>query len=121
MTNGEKFKTAEERAKEFEAFCSGHICEVCPLRAIKPDCGASRGQFAWLELEADGAEPLPCPFCGYRCFAVESISKKKWLVFCEQNESCGYSSGAYATKGYAIAAHNRVARAVMADGKKEEK
>ena len=30
MTNEEKYKTAEERAKEFQKFCSNRRCSTCP-------------------------------------------------------------------------------------------
>lgn len=120
MLNSEKYKTAEERAKEFEIFCSEHICEECPLNEIKPDCGDSRGQFAWLELEAGPGKIDDCPYCGSHCL-TRRVSGGTWRVVCKKDISCMYSSGLYKTEHDAIFAHNRVARSVMAADKKEEK
>lgn len=111
MRNFEKFKTAEERAKAFEKFCNVHDkcdCSGCPLSEIKPDCGQSRGQFAWLDLEAEEEEkPLPCPFCGGEVKFKHMVGGYSYV--CE----CGYCATFSEFKSEAIAAHNRVARAVM--------
>lgn len=121
MTNAEKYKTAEARAKGFETFCSGHICEVCPLKAIKPDCGESRGQFAWLELETEWTEPLPCPYCGMKAVVKSYITVRHVENHVVECSNCQYRSGEKYQRDAVIADHNRVARAVMSDGKKEEK
>ena len=62
MTNGEKYKDPEERAKMFCKFCSSQgscvNCQFNKVDAIPPACA-----FAWEELEYK-EELLPCPFCG---------------------------------------------------------
>jgi Lar family restriction alleviation protein len=61
MTNGEKYKTAEERTDGFRKFCTEfETCIGCSLysRNHPRDC-----TFAWLDLEYK-AELKPCPFCG---------------------------------------------------------
>lgn len=112
MTNFEKFKTAEERANAFEIFCSAHICEECPLNETKPDCGHSRGQFAWLDLEAEEEKSLPCPFC---CSDTVITYEKVGNVdsYCIECTECKYRSVEKFQKDVAISVHNRVARAVM--------
>ena len=45
MTNGEKYKTEEERKKAFESFCIGRKCGKCPVFAKPASCF-----FAWTEL-----------------------------------------------------------------------
>ena len=113
MTNGEKFKTAEERAKAFTKWCeekqktaigkvAKHECSDCPLDERTPCCF-----FFWLDLEAEEEKPLPCPFCG-REVSVHTDAPEEW-VSCE----CGYSSKMM-NHGCSIAAHNRVARAMLA-------
>lgn len=102
MTNGEKYKTAEERA---EAYSKTQDVQrgrgfVSPILA-----------FAWLELEAAEEKPLPCPFCGGEC----EVGLGR--VFCK-TQSC-YCSKSFDMNEKAIAAHNRVARAVMAAKEKE--
>lgn len=111
MTNYEKYPTAEERAKGFETFCAEHICETCPLNGIKPDCGDSRGQFAWLDLEAEEEKPLPCPLCGGR-MGVHGPHLK--CVRCRLSIFYG------TTTKEVVSAFNRIARAMMDAGRKDE-
>lgn len=49
MTNGEKFKTAVERARNFKSFCESqkHGCNECELT----DCAGDECRYAWLTLE----------------------------------------------------------------------
>lgn len=49
MTNGEKYKSVEERTKAFDEYCESkeRFCINCKLTAFKRNC-----HFAWLELEA---------------------------------------------------------------------
>lgn len=117
MTNAEKFKAAEVRAKEFGKWCEknkifdSHGNTACAWRCVF--C-----TFAWLDREAEDDEPLPCPFCGNNSVLIvnDKSSPMPWSVKC----SCGYSSERTPDKELTIAAHNRVARAVMEAGKKEE-
>jgi len=61
MTNGEKYKTAQERANAFRKFCESHdrVCAGCPL-----DCNTRRSRdesmFAWLDLEKENSELREC-------------------------------------------------------------
>lgn len=48
MTNGEKYKTTEERTAAFREYCNGRKCTVCPNREHTDTRGCG---FAWLELE----------------------------------------------------------------------
>jgi hypothetical protein len=49
MTNGEKFKTAVDRAHKFKLFCESqkHGCNDCELTG----CAGDECRYAWLELE----------------------------------------------------------------------
>lgn len=62
MTNAQRFKTAEERARAFSKFCSNGLCvECCIWRKFKK---ISNCKFIWLDLEYE-EKPKPCPFCGH--------------------------------------------------------
>ena len=61
MTNGEKYKTDEERFVNFDKFCKEQrFCLSCKYRdeLLEVKCYSK-----WLEKEAE-EELLPCPFCG---------------------------------------------------------
>jgi hypothetical protein len=60
MTNGEKFKTADERIKHFSEFCATRKCDICKCTGK----GASilKCAFDWLDLEYR-EELKNCPFC----------------------------------------------------------
>lgn len=113
MKNEQKYNTAEERVKAFEDWCIdirvGGECHACKLSKIASHwvCFAH-----WLSLEAENEKPEPCPFCGGMCVAYDKV------VVC-QNVKCDYRSGSYDNRYAAIAAHNRVARAVMASEESE--
>ena len=112
MTNAEKFKTADERAKAFGKWCERtKIHDSYGDAACAVKCGFCH--FAWLDLEAY-EEILPCPFCGRKC----TTSSERKVVVCS---NCSYTSIQGWEMKDTIAAHNRVARAVIAAGKKEEK
>lgn len=108
MKNFEKYKTVDERANAYEDFCFNHDCEDCPLNGTKPDCGQSRGQFAWLELDADAEEPLPCPCCGNKMLHKHDVinDAKVWLSCGE----CGYRSPWEMNIDVAVRRHNEIAR-----------
>lgn len=123
MKNSEKFKTAEERAKAFTKWCAEkqktaigkvakHECSDCPLDEHTPCCF-----FFWLDLEAEEEKPLPCPFCGSNTVVKSNVTVRhvdNHLVECT---NCQYRSEEKFDRDCAIAAHNRVARAVMEAGK----
>ena len=106
MNNEQKYKTAEERVKEFLS-----------QREVSSIATDVANEFAhWLALEAE-EEPEPCPFCGG---TTEVITDEQgyYGVSCIH---CDYTSERYEQSIYAIAAHNRVARAVEAVKKGETK
>lgn len=97
MTNEQKYKTAEERVKEFLS-----------QREVSSIATDVANEFAhWLALEAE-EEPEPCPFCGG---TTEVITDEQgyYGVSCIH---CDYTSERYEQSIYAIAAHNHVCRAV---------
>lgn len=121
MLNIEKYTTADERARAFDKWCDARSCDKCELRTIYLTAATgSVCPIVWLDQEAEEEKIEDCPYCGGSCL-VSNGAVGKYRVFCEKNLSCMYSSGAYVTEHEAIAAHNRVARAVMEAGKKEKK
>lgn len=107
MKNEQKYNTAEERNYAFAKYCGSRLCQECKLhdkRNNELTCA-----FNWLSLEAEDEKPEPCPFCGgittnVKCGGV-------YRVECVR---CGYKSANRNDPSAAIAAHNRVARAVRA-------
>lgn len=103
MTNEEKYKTPEERAKAYFAFCSRHqnagICLGCPALQEVGICVLN-----WLALDAD-EEPIPCPFCGGKATLYE-VAGVKPHVQCNACRVSMYGD----TRIEAIAAWNRRAK-----------
>lgn len=112
MTNGEKYKTAEERFAAFMGYCDRHRkkfngCTIgnCPLRTTsKRAC-----QFLWLSLEAEEEKPLPCPCCGgearsYADLLTCACGSYGYRVRCTV---CGMASRVFESMEVAIAAWNR--------------
>lgn len=62
MTNGKKYKTAEERFDEFRKFCKDRQCEHCPCKG-EIHGSDYKCMLEWLDLEYK-EELKPCPFCG---------------------------------------------------------
>lgn len=117
MKNGEKYKTQEERANAFAVFCGAQKCSECAMHVDLPyQCA-----FEWLELDATEERIEPCPFCGNKCEVLMSYFEDDCVFIRCKNEDCTYLSGAADTKAAAIAAHNRVAKAVMAAKEGESK
>ena len=113
MTNEQKYKTPEERIKAFYDFCKGqgdrcNHCEIAKKRlsiSRRSECAVY-----WLAIEAKD-KPEPCPFCNGE---TEIVSCNGGIqVRCTH---CGYTSEGYreGKENEAIAAHNRVCRAVEA-------
>jgi Lar family restriction alleviation protein len=103
MTNGEKFKTAEERTEGFIGFCTEfESCIGCPLysRNHPRDCS-----FAWLDFEYK-EELKPCPFCDGEAKVIEARSAgvNYYLVECTK---CFGRTVSYLKQEEAIAAWNR--------------
>ena len=106
MTNEQKYKTTEERVKEFLS-----------QREVSSIATVIANEFAhWLALEAE-EEPEPCPFC-WGTTEVITDEQGYYGVSCIH---CDYTSERYEQSIYAIAAHNRVFRAVEAMKKGEVK
>lgn len=102
MKNGEKFKTAEERAAAFGNWCYHQKRETNNCK----DCDECH--FAWLEREEDQEKPLPCPCCGNVEMAkFDDICNPKTFIFCP---SCGYRSPWEMNIDVAIARHNELCR-----------
>lgn len=111
MKNFEKFVNVDEREKEFLLFCNGHSddgsCVRCPLNnKANKRLGCA---YAWLDLEAN-EDPMPCPFCGSECFL--KMYSEGYEVYCSE-QGC-YIGKNFETGDEAIAAHNRVCKAVAA-------
>lgn len=104
MTNGEKYKTAKEREDAYTEFRNKTRSEI--------------GRFAWLDLEAEEEKPMPCPFCASDCSVIDNGGDL--FVQCS-NDDCQYSGKLTTTKDAAIAAHNRVCKAVDAYNESEVK
>lgn len=113
MTNSEKFKTAEERARAFEKYCALLTCKQCEVCRKKLNHSVYTCLAFWLDLEAEEEKPLPRPFCGndVRPYDFDGIT-----YACE----CGYRSQVKSLIGEAIAAHNRLARSLIDAMKREE-
>lgn len=99
MTNEEKYKTAKERQKAFESFCSMNNCKRCP--AFKDDSGC---YFNWLDLEYE-EELKPCPFCG--CNEVKIAEAFTGSGHCVHCKRCDAKSGTYYVAENAVNAWNR--------------
>lgn len=118
ITNEMKYKTPDERNHAFNEWCSNSFCESCKLKAHN-FYGGDGCRFYWLALEAEEEKLEPCPFCGGECLTSNAVGGM-WRVYCEKDMTCLYSSGTFLTEAEAIAAHNRVARAVRAAKESEE-
>lgn len=113
MTNFEKYKTAEERVKAFEDWWNIRGgCGNCVL-LNKANCA-----LYWLDLEAEEEKPLPCPYCGSNTVITSHDTVCHVNKYCIECTECSYRSEKKFQKEGAIAAHNRVAKAVM-EAKKE--
>ena len=110
MKNEEKFKTAEERKIAHTAYCDrkGYDCDT--------DVSCIECAFNWLALEAVEESPEPCFYCGGK---VHLDDNGPMLFYIKCN--CGYRSRDFTRRDIAIAAHNRMARAVRAERESEEK
>ena len=116
MTNEQKYKTAEERNDAFNEWCFNRDCETCKLKAHNFD-GGDGCRFYWLALEAEEEKPEPCPFCG----GTTEVTKDEQGYYGVSCIHCDYTSERYEQCIYAIAAHNRVCRAVEAAKKGDVK
>ena len=110
MLNQDKYKTPEERNDAFKEWCINRNCESCELKSHNVFDEGDGCRFYWLDLEAE-EEPEPCFFCGNRYLAITKDGNNLWSVSCT---ACLYESRHHADRDTAIAAHNRVASAVMA-------
>ena len=102
MTNEQKYRTAEERIKAFNAWCLRTTCDKCD-KPKNMSCG-----IYWLALPCEDKKPEPCQFCG-----GETRPRRLVGGFCVECD-CGYTSPFAETEAVAVAAHNRMVRAVRA-------
>ena len=108
MTNGEKYKSIDDRVYAFRRYCAETTCPNC---CIKPYVGARRVGYVdrcilkWLALEAE-EKPLPCPFCGAEAEIDSAIHHGSYYYFVEC-KNCHMSSISCLMKNEAIAAWNR--------------
>ena len=119
MKNGEKYKAVEERIENYDKFCAQHTCDSCPIGGVGKV--VTHCKFRWLELEAEEEKPMKCPYCGGDVVLGKSTRIKTGehrQIWCSDEQGCGYYGPLKKTLEGAIAAHNRVCRAVM-DAKKE--
>ena len=127
MTNEQKYKTPDERVKAFMDFYGEQkdgICKLCMFQ--KNGCigsKVSRGFLCyqnWLALPCEEEKLESCPFCGDKgeVHLIEIKDPKENFVRCAR---CFYTSPHCDYANEAVAAHNRVARAVRAAEKGEVK
>ena len=106
LTNEQKFKTAEERVKEFGEFCKNEFCNQCnhlDCKLYKQGSAILHCYDGWLALEAEEEKPENCPFCNEMTLVG---GRDINFVYCP-NESCEYNGPNGKTKAEAIAAWNR--------------
>lgn len=125
MTNSEKYKTAEEREEERErahkAWCTNDNKEK---KFRCPNVGCIGCAFRWLDLEAEEAEeaeeekPLPCIYCGNDM--MQFHDEYGYGLLCATTQ-CGATTYRFNNPEQAVKEYNKIARAVMEYGKKEEK
>lgn len=118
MTNGEKFKTIEDRAMAFRKFCANNICKGpaanCIFSGRLHDKAKHMCEFAWLELEYK-EELKPCPFCGSRAEVKQVYCSDKYYIACSSHKElfkdccviAGVGARVYDTADEAISAWNR--------------
>lgn len=95
MTNGEKFKTIEERVKQFKKFCN-HACWECQLKEARDTI---RCPFNWLNLEYE-EELQPCPLCGHTDIRMRQYANTGvWYICCN---GCGCRTGGNVVKDMAV-------------------
>ena len=114
MTNEQKYKTQEERIKAFDDFCKGQgdRCNHCEIARKRLSISRrSECVVYWLAIEAEEEKPEPCFYCGNKYLAITKDGNNLWSVSCT---ACLYESRHHADRDTAIAAHNRMARAVDA-------
>lgn len=113
MTNAEKYKTADERARMFERWCdSNHIHGG--MGSCSRDSACHECHFVWLNLKAEEEMLLPCPYCGGVCEVIhqsEGYYSGGYYVMC-RSQNC-YASKTFESRDEAVSAHNRAAYAVM--------
>ena len=121
ITNEMIYKTAEERVRAFVAYCNNK--KECDHDSVRRDCPKLKCMMEWLALEADEEKPENCPFCGgetHNNLGHLKAGVVHYWVDCISPD-CMYRSAHYTDEADAIAAHNRVARAVRAAREGEAK
>lgn len=106
MTNGEKYKSIDDRVYAFRQYCAETECPNCCIKESKDRIGQrDRCILTWLALEFE-EKPLPCPFCGGKTEIDSTIHYGSYYYFVEC-KNCHMSSISCLIKDEAIAAWNR--------------
>lgn len=109
MTNGEKYKTTNDRVYAFRKHCRDKgTCHGCALNetGVSRTICVDRCILDWLTLEAE-EELLACPFCGSKDIKVIQATVSGYVATCDE---CWAASCAAINKIDAIAAWNRRAK-----------
>lgn len=106
MTNGEKFKTTEERSKKFKEFCESFTCDKCPI--TEKGNLTAKCAFKWLDLEYK-EKLLPCPFCGSEASMI-SCTDDHYVICCNSDCAAALVARGFPSPEETIAAWNRRAK-----------
>ena len=112
MLNQDKYRTAEERVRAFNAWCLRTTCDKCD-KPKNMSCG-----IYWLALEADAEKPEPCPSC-HSDNILYCLKSAAGSYYCECG-GCGLRSSMCDTPEAAKDSYNKLAR-VVRTAKESEK
>lgn len=104
MKNFEKYKNQNDLIQAFFANRSPSSIGVTIVQEF----------VKWREMEAEEEKTLPCPFCGSNTVITFRDTVRHVNKYCVECTVCNYRSEDKYQKDSAIAAHNAICRAVMA-------
>lgn len=108
MTNGEKYKSIDDRVYAFRRYCAKTECPNCcinPYKGAKHITCLDKCILKWLALDAE-EKLLPCPFCGGEAEVSEGYSGMPKGTFVQCKNCWAFVAG-FKTKTDAISAWNR--------------